>query len=111
MLINITPGSDYLGEVAIVQYDSPISNTGMVFKETLFDENASCHLALGDSFPECIEDGLNKSKEELMDMGLNDSLSHVDFMIGDETLSIIGVTKDNKEYKILENGNFTKLFN
>lgn len=105
-LINTCPNSDYLGEVALVSYDSPISNSNIIFKETLFDENASCHLALGDSFPECIKGGLELTKEELFELGLNNCRSHTDFMIGSKDLSIIGITKDNKEVIVFKDGNF-----
>jgi aminopeptidase len=83
----------------------------MVFGETLFDENAACHLALGDSFPECIEDGPNKSKDELYSLGLNKCDSHIDFMIGTSDLSIIGITKGGLEIPIFVNGNFSEYFN
>ena len=109
-MIHSCENSDYLGEVALVEYSSAINKLNIVFQETLFDENASCHLALGDSFPECIVDGPNKSKEELIAAGLNKSDNHVDFMIGTEDLSIIGITQDNKEVQIFENGNFTDTF-
>ena len=82
----------------------------MVFLETLFDENAACHIALGDSFPECIKDGPTTDKDELYKLGLNKCDNHVDFMIGTKDLSIIGITHDNKEIKIFENGNFTSEF-
>ena len=109
-MIHSCENADYLGEVALVEYDSAINNLNIIFEETLFDENASCHLALGDSFPECIEDGPNKTKEELIALGLNKSDSHVDFMIGTEDLSIIGITSDGKEIEIFKDGNFTKDF-
>ena len=94
-----------LGEVALVQNDSPISNSKKLFYSTLFDENASCHLAFGAAYPTCIEGGAAMSEEELLKNGINDSKIHVDFMIGDETTEIIGY-KDNKEYKIFEKGNW-----
>lgn len=109
-LIKTCENADYLGEVALVEYDSAISASGMVFLETLFDENAACHIALGDSFPECIKDGPNTSKEELYKLGLNKCDNHVDFMIGTKDLSITGITHDNKEIKIFEKGNFTTEF-
>ena len=110
-MINICKNADYLGEVALVPYDSPISNTNQIFLETLFDENASCHIALGDSFPECIENGPGMDKKYLLEeYHLNDCNSHVDFMIGTKDMNIIGITKDNKEIEILKNGNFTKEF-
>ncbi len=109
-MINICENSNMLGEVALVPYDSPISNTNMVFLETLFDENAACHLALGDSFPECIN--VKESKEKLFtNYNMNNSKSHVDFMIGTKDLNIKGITHDNKEINIFINGNFTEEFN
>ena len=109
-LIKTCDNADYLGEVALVEYDSAISKSGIVFLETLFDENAACHIALGDSFPECIKDGPNKSKDCLYKLGLNKCDNHVDFMIGTKDLSITGITHDNKEIVIFENGNFTVEF-
>lgn len=109
-MINICENSNMLGEVALVPYDSPISNTNMVFLETLYDENAACHLALGDSFPECIKE--KGTKEELFEKyNMNNSDSHVDFMIGTKDLNIKGITHDNKEIDIFINGNFTEEFN
>ena len=105
-LIKSCSNADRLGEVALVSYDSPISNSGVLFYETLFDENASCHLALGDSFPECIENGVGMSEEELINNKLNKCDNHVDFMIGTGDLSIIGETFDGKKIEIFKNGNF-----
>ena len=105
-LLSSTPNIDYLGEVAIVEKTSSINKTGLIFYETLFDENAACHIALGDSFPECYENGSNMSKEELFNLGLNNCLNHVDFMIGTDDLNITGITSDNKQYKVLEDGIF-----
>lgn len=109
-IINGAENSNRLGEVALVEYHSPISESNMIFYETLFDENASCHIALGDSFPECIENGINLEKEELIKNKLNQCKNHVDFMIGTKDLEITGITADNKEIKIFENGDFTGLF-
>lgn len=109
-MLSCCENSDYLGEVALVPYDSPISNSEIVFLETLYDENAACHLALGASFPECLENGTDMSKEELIENGLNQCDSHVDFMIGTNDLSIIGLTKDGQEIAIFENGNFSSEF-
>lgn len=95
----------YLGEVALVNNDSPISNTGLVFGTTLIDENASCHLALGDGFSDCLENGLNMSKEELLKHGINQSKQHVDFMIGTPDLEIEAETNKGKVL-IFKNGNF-----
>lgn len=109
-MINICENSNMLGEVALVPFDSPISNTNMVFLETLYDENAACHLALGDSFPECINE--KGTKEELFEKcNMNNSDSHVDFMIGTSDLNIKGITYDNQEIDIFINGNFTEEFN
>ncbi len=111
-MINICENSDLLGEVALVPYDSPISNTNQIFLETLFDENAACHLALGDSFPECIKDGPNTAKEVLFkEHNMNKCDSHVDFMIGTKDMNIIGITDDKKEVPIFIEGNFTEEFN
>ena len=110
-MISVCQNSEYLGEIALVAYDSPISNTKMVFGETLFDENAACHIALGDSFPECIKDGTKMSKDELYELGINKCDSHVDFMIGTKDLSIVGITKDKKEIEIFNSGNFSEYFN
>lgn len=105
-IINIDEGSHYLGEIALVPYDSPISNMNTLFYNTLFDENASCHLAIGKGFSECIKDGLTMNKEQLLAKGINDSLTHVDFMIGTIDLNIVGTTEDNQEVIIFKNGNF-----
>ena len=111
-MINICKNSNLLGEVALVPYDSPISNTNQIFLETLFDENAACHLALGDSFPECIKDGPKTSKEILFkEHNMNKCDSHVDFMIGTKDMNITGITEDKKEVPIFIEGNFTEEFN
>lgn len=111
-MINICENSNRLGEVALVPYDSPISNTNQIFLETLFDENASCHIALGDSFPECVENGPTISKDNLLEeYHLNKCDSHVDFMIGSKDLNITGITQEKEEIPIFINGNFTEQFN
>lgn len=107
-IINSDSNSAYLGEVALVENDSPISNTGLVYGLTLIDENASCHLALGAGFVECIENGEQLTEEELLNQGINMSKIHVDFMIGTPDLEITGETFDNKKVKIFEKGNFKK---
>ena len=99
-------GASYFGEVALVPYDSPISNQKILFYNTLFDENAACHLAFGEAYPECVEGGETMSKEERKAAGLNDSNTHVDFMVGTADLSIIGTTKDGREIPVFVNGNF-----
>lgn len=96
--------SAYLGECALVNYDSPISKTNIVYKTTLIDENASCHLALGAGFNECIINGFNLSKEELFELGVNPSKNHVDFMIGTSDLEIIAET-NNGNITIMKDGN------
>lgn len=103
-IINTDKLSGYLGEVALVNYNSPISNTKKIFKTTLLDENASCHLALGSGFFECIENGNNYSSKELDRIGLNSSKNHVDFMIGTKDLMVEAETKDGK-ITIMKNGN------
>ena len=109
-ILNIYENARYLGEVALVPYDSPISQTNTLFYETLFDENAACHFALGSSFAECIKDGLTMTKEQLMEKGLNDSLTHVDFMIGTRDLKIVATCKNGDEVTIFEDGNFSSIF-
>lgn len=105
-LIETDEGSRRLGEVALVPYDSPISNTGILFYDTLFDENASCHFALGECYPTNIKDGGKMTKEELIAAGGNQSDTHVDFMIGTKDLSITGITKEGAEICIFKNGNW-----
>lgn len=97
--------SCYLGECALVSYDSPISNTNIIFQETLYDENAACHLALGSGFNECIKNSEDKRGDDLRNLGVNDAKTHVDFMIGTEDLKIVGVTHDGNEITIMEDGN------
>ena len=103
--IAVDEGASYFGEVALVPFDSPISNSEILFLNTLFDENASCHIAFGEAYP-CITGAENMSKEELEKLGVNSSLTHVDFMIGTSDLSIIGITQDGSEIPVFINGNF-----
>lgn len=105
-IIETDEGSHYLGEVALVPYDSPIRNMGILFYNTLFDENAACHLALGKGFGECMKNGLQMTKKELFDKGINDSLTHVDFMIGTSDLSITALLESDEEFMIFKDGNF-----
>jgi len=107
-IINSDSNSCYLGECALVENDSPISNTGLVFGLTLMDENASCHLALGEGLVECSKGNENLSDEELLQKGINLSKVHVDFMIGTSDLEIIAETKEHKKVKIMKNGNFRR---
>lgn len=105
-LLDTDDGARYLGEVALVPFDSPISNTGMIFKNTLFDENASCHFALGKAYPTCIQDGGTLTEEELAQRGVNDSLIHVDFMVGNSDLEITGEDGSGEKTPLFENGNW-----
>lgn len=105
-MIAMDEGASYLGECALIAYDSPINNTGILFYNTLFDENASCHLALGRGFNDCIEGFENLTNEECKELGVNDSMIHVDFMIGSADMSIVGVTKDGKRVQIFKDGNW-----
>ncbi|MCI7238737.1 MAG: aminopeptidase [Anaerococcus sp.] len=99
-------GSKNLGEIALVPYDSPISNSNILFYNTLFDENASCHFALGKAYPTTIKDGSSVEDEKVREeLGINDSLIHEDFMVGTSDLEIIGYKADEK-FKIFENGNW-----
>ena len=105
--IDLDEGSHYLGEIALVPYDSPISNSGILFFNTLFDENASCHFACGEAYPSCIKGGETLSEDELKNAGINaESNTHVDFMVGTADLEIVGKTRDGRTVKVFENGNF-----
>lgn len=105
-MINMDDGAKMLGECALVPFDSPINNSGILFYNTLFDENASCHLALGRGFSNCIKDFDKYSQQEFDDMGVNTSMIHVDFMIGSKSLDIVGITKDGAKVQIFKNGNW-----
>ena len=105
-LISMDEGSHYLGEVALVPYDSPISQSGILFYNTLFDENAACHLALGKAYPTCLKGGEKMDSVTLLQHGVNDSLVHEDFMIGTADLSIVGTTQEGEEVEIFRDGNF-----
>ena len=103
--ISVDEGASYFGEVALVPYDSPISNQKILFYNTLFDENAACHIAFGEAYP-CLKGGQQMTKEELKARGLNDSITHVDFMVGTPDLSIVGTTHDGREIPVFVDGNF-----
>ncbi len=105
-IISTDEGSKRLGEIALVGYNSPIRNLNTLFYKTLFDENASCHFALGACYPTCIRGGGEMSKEELLSHGLNDSLEHVDFMIGTKDLSIVAETEDGKDLVVFKDGDW-----
>ncbi len=104
-LIAMDEGAAYLGEVALVPYSSPIRESGILFYNTLFDENAACHLALGRGFTNVLVDYEKYTEKEAHDMGINDSIIHEDFMIGTEDMSIIAVT-DGGEVEIFKDGNW-----
>ena len=103
-LISTDFGSHFLGEVALVDHYSPISQSNKIFYETLYDENASCHLAIGSAYPTCIANNEGKSEEQLRDRGINYSMVHVDFMIGHEDMNIVGIKKDKTTVPIMEHG-------
>ncbi len=103
-LMAMDDNAGYLGECALVPYDCPINRLGILFYNTLFDENASCHLALGAGYSECLEGFENLSFEECTARGVNDSIVHVDFMIGAPDLSIIGIDRNGNQIPIFVNG-------
>ncbi|NLC04638.1 MAG: aminopeptidase [Tissierellia bacterium] len=103
-LLHIDEGAKYLGEVALVPFTSPISNSNIIFMNTLFDENASCHFALGKAYPTNIKGGEHMSEEELESAGVNDSLTHVDFMIGSSDTDILGETHRGEKIQVFKNG-------
>ena len=105
-LLSFDEGSSYLGEVALVPYDSPVSRCKVLFLNTLYDENAACHLALGRPYPENLKGGNDMNKEELAAHGANDSMQHEDFMFGTEDMSVDGITEDGTVVPVFRNGNF-----
>ena len=105
-MVSMDEGAAYLGECALIAYDSPINNTGVLFYNTLFDENASCHLALGRGFNNCLENYEKYSVEECEQLGINNSMIHVDFMIGSKDMSIVGIKKDGTRVQIFKDGNW-----
>lgn len=105
-MIKMDEGACMLGELALVPDDSPISNSGILFYNTLFDENAACHVALGRGFNETIEGFADMTDEELKEKGINDSMIHVDFMVGSKELNVTGYTRDGKKVQIFKNGNW-----
>ncbi|MFD0049009.1 aminopeptidase [Actinomycetes bacterium NPDC127524] len=105
-LVETDEGSHYLGEVALVPFNSPISQSNILFYNTLFDENASNHLAIGSAYAFCIEGGKKMSQEELEENGLNESLTHVDFMIGSDQMDIDGIKEDGTSEPVFRNGDW-----
>jgi aminopeptidase len=105
-LVETDEGSHYLGEVALVPHRSPISQSNILYYNTLFDENASNHLAIGSAYAFCIEGGKKMSSEELAEKGLNDSITHVDFMIGSDKMNIDGIAADGTVEAVFRNGDW-----
>ena len=105
-MVKMDEGAGMLGECALVPYDSPIRKSGLLFFETLYDENAACHLALGHGFKELLEGGAELTTEQAKERGCNDSMIHVDFMIGTKDLKVIGTSFNGKKTVLFENGNW-----
>ena len=99
-------GARRLGEVSLVDAGSPIFQSGLLFYEILFDENAACHIAFGEAYPECIEGGSALSRDELAALGSNFSDTHVDFMIGTAAMTVTGQCADGREVAIMRDGRF-----
>lgn len=105
-MISMDESASYLGECALIPFDSPINNSNILFYNTLYDENASCHLALGAGFNNCVKGYEKMTNEEIKALGVNDSMIHVDFMIGSKDLCIEGTTYDGKKVQIFKDGNW-----
>ncbi len=105
-LLSMDVGSAYTGEIALVEHTSPISKMNILFYNTLFDENAACHIALGNAYPINVKNGANMTSEELQEIGSNISNVHVDFMFGTADLEVIGYTYDGKVIEVMKNGQF-----
>jgi len=103
-ILEMDDGAKRLGEAALVAHNSPISNTGILFKNTLFDENASCHFALGAAYSENLPGSAARSTEENRKLGMNDSLVHVDFMVGGPDVTVTGVKHDGTRVVLLQDG-------
>ena len=105
-MVSMDEGAGMLGECALIPFDSPINNSGVLFYNTLFDENASCHLALGHGFNECLKGYENYTNDQCKERGINDSMIQVDFMIGAKDMSIVGITKTGERVQIFRDGNW-----
>ena len=105
-IIEMDEGSKKLGEIALVPTSSPINQMQTLFYNTLYDENASCHLALGKAYPSNIGGGTDLTPEELMARGVNHSLIHVDYMFGTDDTRVVGIYEDGREVVIFENGEY-----
>lgn len=106
-ILDTDEGARRLGEVALISKNTPIREGGVLFHNTLYDENASCHLALGIGFPECYEGGYEMSTDQLREHGVNISATHVDFMIGTDDLDIVGICEDGTEVPVFVNGQWS----
>ena len=105
-MVSMDEGAAYLGECALVPQASPICESGILFYNTLFDENAACHLALGMGFADTIKDFQNKTLEECRELGINDSMIHEDFMIGCDSMSIDAICESGEVVPVFRNGNW-----
>lgn len=105
-LLSTDEGALHFGEVALVPHNSPISNTGLLFKNTLFDENASCHFAFGAAYADTVVNGDKLTASQKKKIGMNESMTHVDFMVGGPELTVTGVDAKGKEVVLLKNGNW-----
>ena len=106
-LFSVDEGSSYAGEIALVENSSPVSKTGKTIYSTLFDENASCHMALGKAYPMNIKNGINSNIEDLIKKGYNNSLSHVDFMFGTKDMNISGIKENGEKVDFFIDGEFS----
>lgn len=109
-ILDTDEGARRLGEIALVAKDTPVAEKHRIYYNTLIDENASCHFALGSAYADTIENGLEMSPEERQAKGMNDSDTHVDFMVGTPDLSILAILPDGSEVPVFENGKFSALF-
>ena len=105
-MLTMDEGAGYLGECALVPERSPIAESGLLFYNTLFDENAACHLALGMGYADTIRDHHNKTLEECRELGINDSMIHEDFMIGCASMNVDAITRDGKTVPVFRDGNW-----
>ena len=106
-IIETDEGSHHLGECALISKNTPIRQSGLLFYNTIYDENASCHLALGMGFPDCYQGGVDMDKESLLEVGVNESAQHVDFMIGADDLDVTGIKADGTEVPIFVHGQWS----
>lgn len=106
MLLNSDEGARSIGEIALISHDSPISNMDILFFNTLYDENASCHMALGRAYPMNVKNGTTMSDDELKALGMNFSNEHVDFMFGSADMQILGIKDDGTTVEVFKEGNF-----